>query len=98
MGWTIGAGLALALLLLVATVNLMLIVARIMFDRTDAKILLLVLASLGSAQALLFFAAARAGLFSAPSFEFLWLISMGIAISSLVTVIIVGRSRTMNQD
>lgn len=98
MGWAIGAGLALALLLLVASVNFMLIVARIMFDRTDAKILLLALASLGSTQALLFFAAARAGLFPAPSFEILWLISMGIAISSLVTVLIVGRSRTMDQD
>ena len=97
MGWAIGAGLALALLLLVATANFILIVARITFDRTDAKFLLLALASLGSGQTL-FFAAARAGLFSAPSFEILWLISMGIALSSLVTVLIFGPSRTVDQN
>ena len=99
MGWAIGAGLALTLLLLVATANFILIVARIMFDRFNAKFLLLSLASLGSGQALLFFAVARAGLFSAPAFEIFWLISMCIAISSLVAVLIFGgTSRAMDRN
>lgn len=99
MGWAIGAGLALALLLLIATASFILIVARIMFDRTDAKFLLLTVASAGSGQALLFFAAAPAGLFSAPAFEIFWLISMCIAISSLVAVVYFGvTSRTVDRN
>ncbi|MFO0011855.1 MAG: hypothetical protein ACK553_03860 [Planctomycetota bacterium] len=99
MGWAIGAGLALALLLLIAIANFLLIAARIFFDRIDAKFLLLAFASLGSGQTLLFFAAARAGLFSAPTFEIFWLISMCIAISSLVAVLIFGgTSRTVDRN
>lgn len=99
MGWAIGAGLALTLLLLVATANFMLIVFRVMLDRADAKFLLLSLASLGSGQALLFFAVARVGLLSAPTFEIFWLISMCIAISSLVTVLVFGgTSRAVDRN
>jgi len=86
----VGAGLALALLLLVSFANFILIVARIVLDRTDAKFLILTISSLGSGQTLLFFVAARAGFFSAPTFEIMWLISMCIAISSLLAVFIFG--------
>ena len=90
MGWAIGAGLALGLLLLVAFANFILIVARIVLDGTDAKFPILTTASLGSGQTLLLFLVARAGLFSPRTFETLWLISMCIAIISLLWVVICG--------
>ena len=91
MGWAIGAGLALGLLLLVAFANFILIVARIVLDGSDAKFLVLTIALLGSGQTLLVFLAARAGLFSARAFETMWLISMCIVITSLLSVVIFGR-------
>ena len=92
MGWVIGAGLALALLLFVAFANLLLIVVRVAMDRSDAKFLMLTIAALGSSQALLFVVAARTGIFAAPTFEILWLISMCMAILSFLAVIIFGRA------
>lgn len=90
MGWTIGAGLALMLLLLVAFANFMLIVAQVVRDQTNAKFLLLAFALLGSGQTLLFCVVVRTGFLSAPTFEIMWLISMCIVITSLIVVLTYG--------
>ena len=90
MGWVIGAGLALFLLMLVACANFILIAARLAMDPNDAKFLLLALSALGSGQALTFIAVAQTGVFSAPLFEMLWFASICIAISSLVAVAFFG--------
>lgn len=90
MGWAVGAGLALTFLLLVAIANLVLIVARIAHDRIDAKFLVLAIASLGSGQAFFFYLVAGTGFLSAQAFEIIWLISIGIAISSLIAVLLYG--------